>query len=263
MGRGFTLRSWQAAAILLALAALPAAAPEAELVIYAAASLEEALNELKPSWQAAVGAGLVIQTAGSNTLARQILAAGRADVFLSADEAWMDRVQQAGLVDDASRRIFLSNQLVVVAPRGTTLQIGAASDLDSAAIRRLSLADPEAVPAGRYARQWLESAGVWGRIQDRVVPAADARAAVAAVESGAVDAGVVYRTDALLSARTRILLSVPEEAGPRIVYIAAALRGPRLDRARRAVSWLDSGAARAAFLRRGFIVPAGQEAGAL
>jgi molybdate transport system substrate-binding protein len=92
-----------------------------------------------------------------------------------------------------------------------------------------------------------------------VVPAVDAPAAVAAVESGAVDAGVVYRTDAGRSRRARIVLAVPRDAGPRITYVAAALRGPRLDAARRAVAWLESGAARAVFLRHGFVLPAATE----
>jgi molybdate transport system substrate-binding protein len=237
--------------------ATPAAGP-VELRIAAAASLRDVLQELAPALERATGARPVFNFAGSSELARQIVAANRADVFFSADEEWMDRVAEAGLVDAASRRSPLSNRLVVVVPVASGLEIHSAADLAQPRVRRLALAQPDAVPAGRYARAWLESAGQWSALAGRVIPALDVRAALAAVGSGAVDAGVVYRTDAAISARVRVAYEVPDGEGPRIAYALAAMRDrPHLELARRAVAWLCGPAAGAAFARRGFLVRSG------
>ncbi len=228
-----------------------------ELQVYAAASLRDVLQELAPAIERATGTHLVLNLGASNDLARQILAANKADLFFSADEGWMDRVAEAGLVDTGSRRSPLANRLVVVVPADSPLQIAAAKDLASPAIRRLALANPEAVPAGRYARAWLESQGQWTALAERVIPALDVRAALAAVESGAVEAGVVYRTDAALSHRVRVAFAVPEGEGPRITYALAALRPrPNLESARVVVAWLCGSEATAAFARFGFAAEA-------
>ncbi|MGH9750985.1 MAG: molybdate ABC transporter substrate-binding protein, partial [Candidatus Polarisedimenticolia bacterium] len=210
-----------------------------EILLYAAASLRDVLRDLQPACETATGSRLVFNFGASSDLARQIVAAGRADLFFSADEGWMDEVGKAGLVTPGTRRSPLSNVLVVVIPADSGLRIGDASDLASVAVRRLAIANPEVVPAGRYARGWLEQAGVWSRLSDRIVPAIDVRAAMAAVESGAVEAGVVYRTDAAVSRRVRIALEVPPAEGPRISYALAALRGGAPADAGRAVAaWL-------------------------
>jgi molybdate transport system substrate-binding protein len=144
---------------------------------------------------------------------------------------------------------------VVVVPADSALRIAAPRDLAAPAIRRLALANPEAVPAGRYAKAWLESQGQWTAVAGRIVPALDVRAALAAVESGAVDAGVVYRTDAAASRRVRVAYLVPEGEGPRIVYALAALRSrPNLETARAAAAWLCGPEASAVFERFGFVV---------
>lgn len=244
--------------LLAALAAAqPAAAEPVELTVYAASSLREALQELAPAVERATGARLVFNLGASNDLARQIVAANKADLFFSADEGWMDHVAAAGLVDAGSRRSPLANRLVVVVPADSPLQISAAQDLALPAIRRLALANPEAVPAGKYARAWLESQGQWTAVAERVIPALDVRAALAAVESGAVDAGVVYRTDAVQSRRVRVAYRVPEGEGPRITYALAALRSrPSLEAARAVVAWLCGPEAAAAFGRFGFVTGA-------
>jgi molybdate transport system substrate-binding protein len=126
-------------------------------------------------------------------------------------------------------------------------------------VKRLALADPAAVPAGVYAKAWLEKQGLWKELEARVVPALDVRAALAAVEAGRVDAGVVYATDAAQSKRVRVALAVPEGEGPRIVYPVAALtRGKAPKGARAFVRFLQGEAARRAFERYGFIVIAGK-----
>ncbi len=224
-----------------------------ELTVYAAASLRDVLQELAPAVERATGTRLVVNLGASNDLARQIVAANKADLFFSADEGWMDHVAAAGLVDAASRRSPISNQLVVVVPADSPLAISAATEVASAAIRRLALANPEAVPAGKYAKAWLDSQGVWQVVAPRVVPALDVRAALAAVESGAVDAGVVYRTDAAPSRRVRVAYLVPEGDGPRITYALAALAPrPNLESARAVAAWLCGSEAAAVFERFGF-----------
>ncbi len=246
------------AALLAGGAAAAAAAPPAELHLYAAASLRDVLEELAPALERATGARLVLNLGASSDLARQIVAADRADLFFSADEAWMDHVAAAGLVDEASRRSPLSNRLVVVVPADSELNLATAADLAAPAVRRLSLAQPDAVPAGRYARAWLESRGVWAAVAARVVPAFDARAALAAVESGAVEAGIVYRTDAAVARRARVAFEVPEAEGPRISYALAAMRDRRDGgRARAAVAWLTGPEAAAVYARHGFVVRVG------
>ncbi len=246
-------------ALLLATAAPPARSagqPAVELHLYAAASLREALEELAPAVERATGAHLVLNLGASNDLARQIVAANRADIFFSADEAWMDRVAAAGLLDPGTRRSALSNRLVVVVPAASELRIAGAADLAAPHIRHLSLANPEAVPAGRYARAWLTARGQWSAVAARVAPALDVRAALAAVESEVAEAGIVYRTDAAISRRVRIAYEVPASESPQISYAIAALRErPHLELARAVVAWLGSPPAAAVFARHGFVVP--------
>jgi molybdate transport system substrate-binding protein len=229
-----------------------------ELIVYAAASLRDVLEALRPACEGEVGVRLLFNFGASSDLARQIVAAHKADVFFSADEEWMDHVARARLVDSASRRSHPGNLLVVVGREGSSLAIAAPEDLAGPAVRRLALANPEAVPAGRYAKAWLVRAGIWERVRDRVVPGLDVRAALAAVESGAADAGVVYRTDARLARRARVLYQVPGEDAPPVSYSIAALRDrPRLDRARDLVGCLAGPAAAGTYERFGFLVPAG------
>lgn len=244
------------AAALIAAGTAPARGDEpVELRMAAAASLRDVLEELAPALERATGARLVLNLGASSDLARQIVAAAKSDLFFSADEGWMDEVAAAGLVDETSRRSSLSNRLVVVVPATSALEIHGARDLAGPAVRRLSLAQPETVPAGRYARAWLESQGAWEAVAARVVPALDVRAALAAVESGAIDAGIVYRTDAARSERVRIAFEVPAGEGPAISYALAAIAGrPRLELARRVVAWLAGPDAAAVYERHGFVL---------
>ena len=212
------------------------------------------LAELAPAVERATGTRLVFNLGASNDLARQIVAANKADLFFSADEGWMDRVAAAGLVDAGSRRSPLANRLVVVVPAASPLQISAPRDLASPAIRRLALGNPEAVPAGKYAKAWLEAQGQWTAVAERVIPTLDVRAALAAVESGAVEAGVVYRTDAAASQRVRVAYVLADGEGPRISYALAALQPrPHLEAARAVADWLSGPEAAAVFERFGFI----------
>ena len=242
--------------IAVAMAAAPnSAAERPEVMVYAAASLRDALERLAPTCEGTADARLVFNFGASNDLARQILAADKADVFFSADESWMDRVAEQGLVDAASRRSLLSNRLVVVVPLDGPTNLSGPAALADPAIQRISLADPEAVPAGKYARAWLEHTGQWEAVRGRIVPALDVRAVLAAVESGAVEAGVVYRTDAAISKKVRIAYEVPAGDGPRISYALALLEDrPQHAAAQRVLDCLAGEQALRTFETFGFLV---------
>ncbi len=226
-----------------------------EIAVYAAASLRDALQEMAPACERASGVELVFNFGASNDLARQIEAANKADVYFSADESWMDKVAAAGLLDSDSRRTLLSNRLVVVGAADVSYPIASAEDLARAPARRISLADTQAVPAGKYAKAWLERQGRWEAVSPRVLPGVDVRAALAAVEAGAAELGIVYATDAALSKRVRVLHIVPDDEGPRIRYPIAALRDrPHLVKSRAVVSWLSGPEAGKVFQRFGFIL---------
>ena len=192
------------------------------LLVFGAASLADALEEAGAGWEAEhPEAPVAFNFAGSNDLARQIAAGAPADLFVSADR---ERLEAAGRADLAAAVALLGNQLVVVAPAGSGAVAAGARDL--LAFERLGLADPEAVPAGVYAREWLEGQGVWEELRGRVVPALDVRANLAAVASGSVPAGVVYSTDAVSSDRVEVLFRVPEAEAPAVVYWAAPVVEP-------------------------------------
>lgn len=243
---------------LLALFPIPfwtGVARAAELNIYAAASLTEALRAVTPAWEAATGHRAVFNFAGSNVLALQIREGAPADVFVSADEARMDQLAGRKLLAEDTRVDLLGNALVVIVPKGATLVPARAGDLLDPGYRRLALADPRGVPAGIYARTWLKGRGLWDDLVDRVVPLDNVRSALAAVETGVAEAGIVYRTDALSSPRVRVAFRVPDDESPRIVYPVAALAAsPRLDAARGFIAHLRSAEARAHFTRLGFVV---------
>ena len=223
-----------------------------EVVVFAAASLTDALTEIAAAFESTTGERVVLNLGGSSLLARQIRAGAPAQVFFSADLAQMEELEQAGLVRAADRVELLSNRLAVVVPLVSTLRVRSAADLARA--QRIALADPEAVPAGVYARQWLVRLGLWASVRERVVPTLDVRAALAAVASQAADAGVVYRTDAATSARVRVAFEVPEREAPRIVYPVAPLLRTAGPAARAFLTHLRSAPSRAVFARLGFVV---------
>ena len=235
-------------------AACQRSAEEPELVVYAAASLRDALQELAPAAEKAAGAHLVFNFGSSGDLARQILAADAADLFFSADERELERV--AARLEPDTRAALLSNQLAVIEPSDAQPSLFHApfEPAELALVPQLSLADPNAVPAGRYAREWLEARGAWEGVASKVVPAVDVRAALAAVESGALRAGIVYRTDAARSTRVRVVHLVPSSEGPRVVYPLAVLAGrPAANRARALAAFLASAEAMETFQRHGFL----------
>jgi molybdate transport system substrate-binding protein len=240
------------AAVLALMAGRLAAA---ELDVSAAASLTDALQEIKAAYEASGGDTIVLNLGASSTLARQIEEGAPADLFLSADEAKMDQLERRGRVLAGTRRSVLSNTLVVVVPLKSPLRISSPADLASPKIRVLALAEPQSVPAGIYAKEYLRKLKLWDKVIDRVVPTENVRAALAAVESGNADAGIVYRTDAGISKKVKVAYEVPRAEGPKISYPFAALAGSKhQEAARRFLAYLESPAALAVFEKYGFLV---------
>jgi molybdate transport system substrate-binding protein len=240
------------ATLLWALVLFTAPLGAEEVAVYAAASLTDALGDVARSFEAETGHKVFFNLGGSSDLARQIKAGAPADVFFSADKAQMDSLETTGLVRAADRVNVLSNILVIIVPASSTAKIGQPADL--AAVKHLALADPQAVPAGVYARAWLESIGLWDKLKDKVVPTLNVRAALSAVESENADAGIVYRTDAGVSKRIKVALEVPRGQGPAIVYSLAPLAGSKKRATIDLVRYLTSAAARAVYERYGFVV---------
>jgi molybdate transport system substrate-binding protein len=239
------------AAVCLALAQTLAGA---EIHLFAAASLSESLTEIGQLYQAESTDKVILNLAASSTLARQIEAGAPADIFFSADERNMDRLSKSGRVIPETRRDLLSNSLVlVVAARGGP-EIQSVSDLARPGIRRVALGDPEVVPIGLYARQYLEKQGIWEAVKKKIVPMENVRAALAAVESGDADASIVYKTDALISRKVKVVLEVPLAEGPPISYPIALVKGATAaEPARKFLMFLCTEEAGRIFQKHGFV----------
>lgn len=243
------------ASLLLLAFLIPGPVRAAELSVFAAASLSDALEEIAAAYEKRSGERIVLNLGASSTLARQIQEGAPADLFLSADEEKMDALEKRKLLLAGTRRSVLSNTLVVVVPADSKLKITGAKDLAAPGLRALALAEPQTVPAGIYAREYLRKQGVWSKVIDRVIPAENVRAALAAVESGNADAGIVYRTDARISKRVRIAWEVPRAEGPKISYPFAVLAGAeRKEAARRFLAYLQSAPALEIFRKHGFLI---------
>jgi molybdate transport system substrate-binding protein len=227
------------------------AAQRSDVVVSAAVSLSEVLHELATIYEARSGEHVVLNLASSNTLARQVAAGARADLFISADEIQMDAVRDR--LVPGSRVDLLSNQLAVAVPDDRPRQLSSIQDLADPAFRRIAVGDPSAVPAGLYAKAYLTSVGLWSKIEPRILPSGSVRLALAAVENGAADAAIVYRTDIRAARRARAAFVVPLSNGPRIVYPAAIVRdGLNPAGAARLLTFLRSEAALKVFDRAGF-----------
>ena len=237
-----------------ALASYIAAATKPEILVFGAASLTESLQDLGKAFEEKTGDHVVFSFGASSDLQRQIEAGAPADVFFSADTAKMDNLEKAGFVTSTDRREFLSNRLVVVVPRNSTQKITSAAEL--ADLPKIALADPAAVPAGIYAKKWLTGLGLWEKVEPKVVPTLDVRAALAAVESEALPAAVVYSTDAAIAKNVKVAFEVRD--GPQIVYSLAALsKSKNRAQAEAFVQFLAGETGRAEFQRRGFLIREG------
>lgn len=241
----------------LLLATSPAQSQSRGPLVLAAASLQEAMSDAARVWAARKHAQPVISFAGSSALARQIEAGAPADLFVSADEEWMDYVAGKGLLKPGARAQFLSNQLVLIAPANSRANLRIAHNFPLARALgggRLAMADPVAVPAGKYGKEALTSLGVWSSVQGRIAPAENVRAALLLVERGEVPFGIVYATDARASSKVRIIGTFPPASHTPITYPIATLKASKHPEAEAFRRFLLSRDGKVIFARRGFAV---------
>jgi len=247
--------------VLLALSSTvwnsPASAQGQKLIIFAAASLKDALDEVNVAYQHENSQETATSYAASSTLAKQIEAAAPADVFISADLDWMDYLAKRNLIKPETRANLLGNRLVLIAPVNSPLNLAIGPNFSLAQALgngRLAIADPNAVPAGRYGKAALESLGVWSTIADRLAPAENVRAALALVARGETPLGIVYQTDAASDKAVKIVGIFPQDTHPPIIYPIAVVVSSTNPAALGYLAYLKSRAARPTFEKHGFTV---------
>jgi molybdate transport system substrate-binding protein len=241
--------------VALGLCLLAAAATAAELRVYAAASLKPALDEILAMPAAKALGEIAPSYAASSALAKQIEAGAPADLFVSADEAWMDYLAERGHLVAGTRGDLLRNTLVLVAPAGSTARLAIAPQFDllgALGDGRLALAEPNSVPAGKYAKAALQQLGVWESVQAHVVATENVRAALALAARDEVPLAITYRSDAVSEPKVREVAAFPPSSHAPIVYPAALVQGHDSAPARALLSLLRGAPARAVFLKYGF-----------
>lgn len=243
-----------ATALSLRMARVRAAAAPQPVLVFAAASLANVLGDMDKAFTGRTGIRVTSSLAASSMLAKQIEAGAPADVYFSADLQWMDYLQQRGLLRAGSRRNLVGNSLVLIGPSSSSLRVSIAPGIDLARLLRggrLAVADPDSVPAGIYARQALVKLGVWNRIVPRLVRAENVRAALEYVARGDAPLGIVYRTDALVEKRVRIVSVFPADTHRPIVYPVALTRRAS-PAAARYLAYITSAEAQPTFRKWGF-----------
>jgi len=238
---------------------LQASAMATDLTVFAAASLKESLDEQIKVFNASnKGINVRVSYAGSNALAKQIESGAPAHLFISADEEWMDYLAQKNLIVAASRRDLVKNDLVLVAPASAAKPMAITTGFALAAALaggRLAVANPNAVPAGKYAKAALIKLGVWSSVEGQLARAENVRAALAFVARAEAPLGIVYRTDAMAEPRVTIVGTFPSESHPAIVYPAAIVAGQDTAAARALLDSLLSADAKKVWFQFGFAVP--------
>lgn len=246
--------SRRSALALLAAATGCRALPTEPLLVFAAASLKTTLDLAGAAFTAAGGGPIRLSYAASSLIARQIEQGAPADVFVSADTAWMDYLAQRRLIVPQTRRDLFSNRLALIAPAASPVRLQVTGGMPLAralGAGRLAMAAPD-VPAGRYGRAALQALGVWESVEDRVVAAENVRVALAYVARAEAPLGIVYDTDARAEPRVRIVGLFPETSHPRIVYPGAVTARSRHPQARAVMAFLAGPEARGIFTAHGF-----------
>jgi len=256
-------RNWSLVALVLS--ALPgltpvrAQTPGTGVLVFAASSLQTALDELVEPIRRATGASVRISYAASSSLARQIVEGAPAALFISADLDWMDYLAEQKLIRPGSRVNLAGNRLVLIAPRDRPVKLTIASGFDLAkalGAGRLAIADPAVVPAGRYARAALTTLGVWDSVANRIAATENVRAALMLVSRGEAPLGIVYASDARADSGVAVLDTFPATSHPPIVYPAALTSSaPAASAAAAVLAFLKSDAAWPAFDKQGFTRP--------
>ena len=229
-----------------------------DVLVFAAASLQNALDELAPPVLKATGARMRMSYAASSALARQIESGAPAGLFISADLDWMNYLADRKLIRPSSRVNLLGNQLVLIATKGraVSLKIGPGFGLaDALGRERLAVPETVSVPAGKYAREALTKLGVWGSVNNKLAATENVRAALLLVSRGEAPLGIVYRTDAIVDPGVVIVDAFPESSHAPIVY-PAALTTTGSAAAGKVLDYLKSPAARTVFDKYGFTAPA-------
>jgi molybdate transport system substrate-binding protein len=245
------LRAWTLAAALLTVVPVHAA----DLLVFAAASLKESLDDAVQQFQRASGQKAVVSYASSPALAKQIENGASADVFISADLDWMDYIEQRKLVRAGTRANLLRNRLALIAPAESKVQVEIKAGFPLAKLLgdgKLSMADPDSVPAGKYARAALEKLVVWTSVESRVARAENVRAALNFVSRGEAPLGIVYQTDAYAEKKVRVIALFPQDTHPAIIYPVAVIATSKHAVAPDFVTYLKSAQARAIFEKYGF-----------
>ncbi len=228
----------------------------AQLTIHAAASLTDAMIEIASAYEKESGDQVRLNFDASSNLARQITEGAPADIFLSADEAKMNDLEKKSLLAPKTRKTLLTNTLVIVVPSDSKLEIQVAADLATSEFKKIAISEPSSVPVGIYAKEYLTKSGLWDRVAEKMIPTQNVRASLAAVASGNVEAGFIYKTDALISKKVRIALEIPASEGPKISYpVAVVAASTDLAAAKKFLAYLESEPALAVFRKYGFGVP--------
>jgi molybdate transport system substrate-binding protein len=245
-------------ALIYAGAAPPARAEGPDVLVFAAASLKTALDEINAQWHERTGKRTAISYAASSALAKQIEQGAPADLFISADEDWMDYLAERKLIRLETRSDLVGNRLVLISSKGTDLQVNIAPGFPLLSLLgqgRLAMANTEAVPAGKYGRAALEALGVWESVKGRIAQAENVRAALLMVSRGEAPLGIVYESDAVSDPNVARLGTFPENTHPRIAYPIAVTAGSTKPAAYAFVDMLKTPEARAIFEKQGFTTP--------
>lgn len=241
--------------LLVAVAARPAAADD--VVVFAAASLKNAIDVVAADFQRDDAAKVRVSYGASSALAKQLENGAPADVFISADRDWMDWAEGRGLIKPETRKDLLGNRLVLVAPAAHAIGVNIEPGFPLVSMLgdgRLAVADPDSVPAGKYAKAALETLGVWASVKDRLAPAENVRAALFFVARAEAPLGIVYATDAAAEAQVKIVGVFPDDTHPPIVYPIVLTAASTSPEARRFLDFLASPAAKPVFETQGFRV---------
>jgi molybdate transport system substrate-binding protein len=234
----------------------PAHAQGADLIVFAAASMKNALDAVHAQWQKETGKSAKISYAASSALAKQIEGGAPAQIFISADIPWMDYIAKKSLIKPETRSNLLGNRIVLIAPKDKATPVDIKPGFDLAKVigdGRLAMANVASVPAGKYGKASLEKLGVWASVSGKLAQADNVRAALVLVSRGEAPAGIVYRTDAAAEKRVAIIGTFPESTHPPIVYPIALTSGAGADAAA-FLAYIKSAKARPLFEAEGFSV---------
>jgi molybdate transport system substrate-binding protein len=255
-GHMFFSRFFRVAVAAVLFLAAPAAVHAADITVLAAVSLTDALQHVADGYKAKSGQTVALSFAASSALARQIEASGGADIFISADKDWMDYLDNKSLIAHATRRDLLGGHLVLIAPASSNVQVKIAPHFDLLGALgggRLSVADPDSVPAGKYARTALTALSVWSTVVDHLVQAENVRVALAYVARGEAPLGIVYSTDAMAEPKVKIVGEFPDNTHQQIVYPAALTKNAK-PAAQAFLDYLRGPEASAIFAKAGFVI---------